>query len=179
MRRVLHAAFAAVILVSLQGCGYALAGRGAYLPAYIHRIGVPEFTNNTSIIDVGRRLTQAVQTELIGRGKYTVVPDTTGVDAVLSGEILSITLTPAAFDTNQQATQYALTLTAKVEFKDLKANKVIWSNPSMQYREEFPVTTANTNPTDAGAFLQQDVNALDRVATEFARAVVSAILEAF
>ena len=33
--------------------------------------------------------------------------------------------------------------------------------------------------TDASAFLGQDVNALDRLAAEFARTVVSAILEAF
>ena len=164
--------------VSLSGCGYTLAGRGAYLPAYIHRIGLPQFTNETSIIDVDRRITEHVRTELVGRGKYTIVPDTTGVDAVLSGDIVSVTLTPAAFNSQSQATRYALTLTAKVEFKDLKANKVIWSNPSMQYREEFDVTTA-TATLDATAFFGQDVNALDRLASEFARAVVSAILEAF
>ncbi|HTI39920.1 MAG TPA: LPS assembly lipoprotein LptE [Vicinamibacterales bacterium] len=164
--------------VSLSGCGYTLAGRGAYLPAYIHRIGLPQFTNATSIIDVDRRITEHVRAELVGRGKYTIVPDTTGVDAVLSGDILSVTLTPAAFNNQSQATRYALTLTAKVEFKDVKANKVVWSNPSMQYREEFDVSTATTGG-DVQAFLGQDVNALERVATEFARALVSAILEAF
>ena len=162
----------------LSGCGYTLAGRGAFLPAYIHRIGLPQFTNETSIIDVDRRVTEHVRTELVGRGKYTIVPETTGVDAVLSGDILSVTLTPAAFNTANQATRYALTLTAKVEFKDVKANKVLWSNPSMQYREEFDVSTA-LNGGDVQAFLGQDVNALERVASEFARAVVSAILEAF
>ena len=29
------------------GCGYSLAGRGSFLPAYIRNIGVPPFTNNT------------------------------------------------------------------------------------------------------------------------------------
>lgn len=163
---------------SLSGCGYALAGRGSYLPSYIHRIGLPQFANDTSIIDVDRRITEHVRAELAGRGKYTIVPETTGVDAVLSGDILSVTLTPAAFNSENQATRYALTLTAKVEFKDMKANKVIWSNPSMQYREEFDVSTA-LNGGDVQAFLGQDVNAIERVATEFARAVVSAILEAF
>jgi hypothetical protein len=162
----------------VSGCGYTLAGRGAYLPAYIHRIGLPQFANETSIIDVDRRVTEHVRTELVGRGKYTIVPETVGVDAVLSGDIVSVTLTPAAFNNQNHATRYALTLTARVEFKDLKANKVIWSNPSMQYREEFDVSTA-LNGGDVQAFLGQDINALERVATEFARALVSAILEAF
>jgi hypothetical protein len=48
----------------------------------------------------------------------------------------------------------------------------------MQYREEFDVSTSLTGG-DVQAFLGQDVNALERVATEFARALVSAILEAF
>ena len=47
----------------------------------------------------------------------------------------------------------------------------------MQFREEYDVsTTARDRPN---AFLGQDANALERLATEFARAVVSAILEAF
>jgi hypothetical protein len=32
---------------------------------------------------------------------------------------------------------------------------------------------------DPAAFFQQDTNALERISTEFARAIVSAILEAF
>ncbi len=70
-----------------------------------------------------------------------------------------------------------LTLTARVELQGLKANKVLWANPGMQFREEYDVTTASAN--DPNAFFGQDANALDRLATEFARAVVSAILEAF
>jgi hypothetical protein len=176
--RVLPVIALAFAFLLQAGCGYSLSGRGSFLPAYIKRIGVPNFTNATSIFDVDRRVTERVRSELLGRGKYVVVPETTGVDAVLSGEILSITVTPAAFNAQQQATRYALTLTAKVDFKDLKANKVLWSNPAMQYREEFDVTTT-TAALDATAFFGQDVNALERIASEFARSVVSAILEAF
>jgi hypothetical protein len=173
--------FLVLAAVALQAaCGYSLSGRGSFLPAYIKRIGVPTFTNQTSIPDVDRRVTEKVRSELIGRagGKYTVVPDSTGVDALLSGDVLAITITPAAFNEQQQATRYAATLVAKVEFKDLKTNKVLWANPSMQYREEFDVTTsvASVDPT---TFFGQDLNALERIATEFARSTVSAILEAF
>ena len=173
MKRLL--VIAALLLQT--GCGYSLAGRGSFLPAYIHRIGIPQFTNQTPVFDVERRVTARVTSEFVGRGKYVVVPDTTGVDAVLSGTIASITLQPAAFNDQNQATRYVLILTANVEFKDMKANKVLWANPSMQYREEFDVATGST--LDPTTFFGQDVNALDRIAAEFARAVVSAILEAF
>lgn len=170
-------AMAAALIVQ-GGCGYSLAGRGSFLPAYIHTIGVPQFNNLTSIPDVDRRVTEKVRAELIGRGKWTVTTATTGVDAVLSGDVTAITIMPAAFNQQQQATRYAAALIARVEFKDLRANKVLWSNPAMQYREEFDVNTT-TAAADATTFFGQDLNALDRMATEFARSVVSAILEAF
>ena len=163
--------------LSNVGCGYSLAGRGSFLPAYIQRIGIPLFVNNSAIFDLDRQVTERVRSEFIGRGKYTIVPDATGVDALLTGTISSVTLTPVAFNTAQQATRYALTLTASVEFKDLRANKVLWTNPSMQYREEFAMNP--TNALDTSTFLGQDVNARERMANEFARALVSAILEAF
>jgi hypothetical protein len=164
--------------VALTGCGYSLSGRGSFLPASIRTIGVPLFTNTTSIYEIERRVTDRVRAELIGRGHYTVTPITDNVDAVLTGEITAANLTPAAFNQQQQATRLVLTLVARIELRDVKANKVLWSNPGMQYTEQYDVTTA-AGPQDPNAFLRQDVNALDRLATEFARAIVSAILEAF
>ncbi|MBA2301944.1 MAG: LptE family protein [Acidobacteria bacterium] len=163
-------------LFASMACGYSLAGRGAFLPPHIRTIGVPLFTNATSVFDVERRVTERVRSELIGRGKYKVETAAQGVDAVLSGEISSISIVPSAFNAQRQATRYALVLTAKIEFRDLKDNKVLWSNPSMQFREEYEISGTVTDPN---AFFGQDVNALDRLAAEFARTLVSAILEAF
>jgi hypothetical protein len=164
-------------VLAQSGCGYTLAGRGSFLPAYIKRIGVPLFKNNTAVFDLDRQVTEKVRSEFIGRGKWTIVPDETGVDGLVTGEISAVSLAPVAFNTQQQATRYALTLTAKVEFKDMRTNKVLWTNPSMQYREEFDLNP--TNALDTASFLGQDVNARERMSSEFARALVSAILEAF
>jgi hypothetical protein len=172
---------AALMLVvmgaAMSGCGYSLAGRGSFLPAYIKTIGVPNFVNNTPVFEIERRVTDRVRAELVGRGRYTVLTETTGVDAVLSGEILAINLAPSAFNQQQQAIAYTLTLVAKVEFKDVKADKVLWQNPAMVFSEQYPVQS--TTAVDANTFLGQNVNALERLASEFARTVVSAILEAF
>jgi hypothetical protein len=48
----------------------------------------------------------------------------------------------------------------------------------MQFRDEFEPTTGNS-ALDPSAFFGQDTNALERLATEFARSVVSALMEAF
>ena len=175
--RLALAALVAIVPL-FSGCGYSLAGRGSFLPAYIRNIGVPPFANNTPVFDIDRRVTEHVRSELTGRGKYKVFPTEAGNDAVLTGEISSVTVVPVTFSQNQQASRYAFIMSARVEFKDLKTGKVLWSNPSLQFREEYEPATAGAIG-DATAFFGQDTNAMDRIATEFARSVVSALLEAF
>jgi hypothetical protein len=160
------------------GCGYALAGRGSFLPAYIQRIGIPTFGNRTTVFNLETLLTQKVRGEFIGRGKYQILPESTGVDALLTGEVTAVSITPVSFTAQQLATRYALTMTARIELRDLRENKVLWENPSVMFRQEYDATTGSDS-TDPAAFFQQDVNTLDRISTEFARTIVSAILEAF
>jgi hypothetical protein len=160
------------------GCGYALAGRGSFLPAYIQRIGVPNFGNRTPVFNLETLLTQKVRSEFIGRGKYQILPETTGVDAVLTGEVTAVTIQPVSFTAQQLASRYALTMTARIELRDMRENKVLWENPSVIFRQEYDATTGKDS-TDPAAFFQQDLNTLERISAEFARTIVSAILEAF
>jgi hypothetical protein len=176
--RIGFALLLAPIAIVWTSCGYALAGRGSFLPPYIQTIGIPQFTNTTPYYELEQVFTERVRTEFINRGKYKVLPQRAGVDALLNGEILAISITPASFTDQQQASRYIITVTAKIEFRDLKTNKVIWDNPSWVFRDEYEASAA-VDALDANAFFSQDVNALDRVGTEFAKSVVSAILEAF
>ncbi len=124
---------------------------------------MPLFVNNTPVFDVERTITERVRSELIGRGRYKVEADRTGVDAVLTGEILNISLAPAAFNQQQQATRYAHHHRgARIEFRDVKADKVLWQNPALPFTEQYDVTT-NTDSPSAAAFLGQNANALERL----------------
>jgi hypothetical protein len=169
-----------LILVSAgsAGCGYALAGRGSFLPPYINTIGIPQFTNTTPYEVIDQVLTERVRSEFIGRGKYKVLPQSTGVDAVLKGEVVSLSIAPAAFTQEQQASRYVVTLVSRLEFRDMKTNNVLWENPSLVFRVEYEAAQG-TSALDPNAFFGQEANALERVATEFARTVISSILEAF
>jgi hypothetical protein len=168
-----------VLSTASAGCGYALAGRGAFLPSYIQRIGIPTFVNRTTVFNLETLLSEKVRAEFIGRGKYQILPESTGVDALLTGEVTSVSLTPASFNENQLATRYALTMTARIELRDTKENKVLWENPSVMFRQEYEATGGQGVVGDPAAFFQQDTNTLERMSTEFARTIVSAILEAF
>ena len=164
-----------------SGCGYALAGRGSTLPASIKIIGIPLFTNRTTVFNLETTLTAKVRTEFIGRSKYEIVPDATGVDGLLVGEISAVSIAPSSINANQLASRYAITMIAKVELRDTKTNMVVWDNPGLVFRQEYDATGNQTaqGAIDPTAFFGQDTNALDRLSTEFARSIVSAILEAF
>jgi len=177
-RRVLVSFVLAAAWAVSHGCGYALAGRGSFLPPDLQTIGIPQFINTTAVYEIEQVFTERVRTEFINRGNYKVLPQTTGVDALLVGEILNIQIQPASFTDQQQASRYVLTVTAKIEFRDMKRNTVLWDNPQWAFREEFEAT-AGTDALDPNAYFAQGSDALDRVGSEFAKSVVSAILEAF
>ena len=169
-----------VLCVPLAGCGYSLAGHGTFLPVYIKTIGIPTFANRTPVFNVETLLTEKVRREFIGRGKYTVLPQAGSVDATLTGEVSSISVLPVSFSTTQTAlaSRYTITMTAKIELRDNRNNSVLWENPNLVFRQDYEATTGR-GPTDPVAFFGQEANALDRVSTDFARTIVSAILEAF
>lgn len=166
------------LLLSLAGCGYSLSGRGSSVPATIKTVGVPLFENATPVFDLEQTLTEKVRLELISRGKFRVMPDATSTDAVLTGQITNVTITPTAYNQNQQASRYAFTMVVKVEFRDIKANRVLYENSALNFREEYEVTTSIT-AGDVTAFLGQNGDAKERMVNDFARTVVASILEAF
>ncbi|MGE3512443.1 MAG: LPS assembly lipoprotein LptE [Vicinamibacterales bacterium] len=181
MPRRMSCLAAVVLALVTTGCGYSLAGRGSFLPPEIKIIGVPEFTNRTPVFNLETQLTQKVRSEFIGRGKYQILPETTGVDAILTGEVSNVNVQPASFTAQNIASRYIITMTARVELRDVKADTVLWENPGLVFRQEFdpPSAQATGGTIDAAAFLGQDLNALERITNDFARTIVSAILEAF
>src|SRR5687767_11745779 len=123
---------AAVILASTSaGCGYALAGRGSFLPEYIRVVGIPQLQNNTTFFQVEQVLTEKIRTEFIGRGRYTVIPETGGADAVVSGAVTSITVAPTGFTEQQLASRYLFTLTMRVQFVDARTNQPLWADEAL------------------------------------------------
>ncbi len=164
--------------MATTGCGYALAGRGSFLPGYIQTIGVPTFTNRTTVFNVETVLTEKVRSEFISRGRYRIQPQATGVDAVLTGEVTSVGLQPATISDTGLASRYVITMSARIELRDVRADSVLWENPSLVFREDYDAANGQST-LNAADFFGQEGNALDRISGDFARSIVSAILEAF
>jgi hypothetical protein len=179
VQRVLLVLILAAALGS-AGCGYALAGRGSFLPTDIRVVGIPPLVNRTTYFDVETILTQKIRNEFIGRGKYRVVPEATGADAVLNAEITSITLSPVGFTSTQLASRYQFVLTMKVDFVDNRVNKSLWANDAYAFTGEYDLTSGTGDSAiNAATFVDQQLSSFDRIANDIARTVVTAIVEAF
>ncbi len=161
-----------------SGCGYALAGRASSLPPGIVSIGIPDFVNESTVPEIDRVLTDAIRVEFQSKGRYRIVPESVGVDALLVGRVTSVVLQPSTFtDQNQVARNFVIT-TASIEFREVSSGRVIWTNPAFQSRDEYEVTSGAVS-ADTSALLRQDADAFERLARSFARTVVTSIFEAF
>ncbi|MEW6321432.1 MAG: LptE family protein [Acidobacteriota bacterium] len=178
-RRALLALPALAAGVSAAGCGYALAGRGSFLPSYIQTIGIPMFGNTTPYVTVEQVFTEKVRVEFQGRGQYKIIPTEPGADGLVRGQIASMSATPVGFTDAQLATRYRFTVVVGVQFIDVRQQKPLWENPSLSFSDEYELASRTSIGLDPGAFLDQERAAIDRLSTDFARSVVSAILEAF
>ena len=171
--------FALVMTAASSGCGYALAGRGSFLPAYIRVVAIPQLENASTFFQVEQVLTEKIRSEFIGRGKYTVVPDVAGADAVVSGAVTSITVQPVGFTEQQLASRYLFTLTMKVAFTDIRTSQALWSNDALTFREEYELSTRSNTALEGAVFLSQERSSFERISSDVARTVVTAIVEAF
>ena len=169
------AGLAAAALVAAS-CGYALNGRGNALPAPIKRIGVPLLVNQSSTPELDQILTEAIRQELRSKGRYVVVPETTGVDAILSGTVMPVRTRAEGLTEARQAARYLVTVVASIEFREMPANTVLWSNPAFRIVEEYDVPSGSA--TDQTLVFQADRQALERLARAFARSLIATIFEA-
>jgi hypothetical protein len=167
-----------VAALASAGCGYALAGRGSFLPDYIRTIGIPPLANSTTF-QVDQALTEKIRTEFIGRGKYTVEPTESGAQAVLTGAITSVTVQPVGFTEQQLASRYQFILTMRVQFTDATTNEVLWSNDALTFRNEYDLLSRSGTALEGATFSDVERTSIDRISTDVARTVVTAILEAF
>jgi outer membrane lipopolysaccharide assembly protein LptE/RlpB len=165
----------ATILLVLAGCGYHLVGASSNLPANLQKLYVAPFVNQTGRSELDQRLTEQVTQEWVRRGRFQLVPSADLADAVLSGMISSAGSNPVQFDSLGRATQYQLTVVADVQFVDRTGEKpvVLW------HEARFSRSVAYQVSVSVATYFDQEIQAMDTLALDFAHGLVVTILEGF
>lgn len=172
--RVFRLAVAA-LAAGLSGCGYHLVGVSGNLPATLQRLHVAPFVNQTGRAELDQRLTEEVTQEWLRRSRFQLVSSADEADAVLSGSVVGASVSPVRFDDQGRATEYQLTVSADVQLVDRTGEKpvVLWKDPRFSRTVSYEVDASTL------AYFDREVEAMERVARDFARGLVVTILEGF
>jgi hypothetical protein len=163
-----------VSTVLLNGCGYALVGHSNFLDPSIKSIEVPSFVNRTTRVELEQRVTQAVASEFVSRGRLKLVTVPSEADVILRGSIDSFGIYPVGFNAQGLATQYQVSITAKIELVDHRhEDKVLWKNDQYRFTENYQNDITSTNSFD------QETRAINEIAVRFAETLVTNLLEGF
>ncbi len=156
------------------GCGYHTAGHAVQLPENVKTIAVPAFKNETLTYRIEQMLTASVVREFTTRTRYRILNDASqDADATLRGTVLSTTASPLTYDTSTgQAASMLVVVSMKVTLID-RNGKVLYQNPAYLFREQYEVSQ------DLTSFFEEDSPAFRRLSQDFARTLVSNILEGF
>ena len=163
---------AVALLPLILSCGYHLSGHTSALPG-IQTIGIPTFVNRTSRPELEQRITEHVIDEFTTRGRARIVPGEEGAQAILKGTILSYTLNPVAINELGRATRYEILITAHVILSEVATDRTIWEDDHFLFKKQYDIAASPQS------FVDQEIVAIDDVATDFAKGVVTSILEGF
>jgi len=172
-RRILRTlAFATGLVLLPAGCGYHAAGSATHIPAGVRTIAVPVFATHAQAYHTELALTQAVVRELNTRTRYRVLTNS-DADATLRGTVLTQTSVPLTYDsTTGETSSYLVTITVKVALT-ARDGRVLYQNDALSYREQYQSTQ------DLSGFIREDPPAVQRLARDFAQALVGDMLESF
>jgi outer membrane lipopolysaccharide assembly protein LptE/RlpB len=163
-----------VLAMSASGCGYKTAGKATQLPTNLHTVSIPAFVNKTQTYHIEQVLTGAVVREFASRTNYRVINHEAGdADAILHGTVVSTELAPVTYDSRTgRASSGLVTVTMRVSLVD-QHGKVLFENQNYQFREQYQISR------EISSFFDEESPALDRLSRDFARTLVSNIVEAY
>lgn len=163
-----------VMLAAIAGCGYHAAGHSSRLPDNLQVLAIPMFINQTQTYRVEQLLTREVVREFIDRTHYRVIHESDdSADATLKATVVSAQTAPLTYDPQTGRISSALvTVSLKVSLVQ-RGGHLLFDNPNYTFREQYQVSQEVTS------FFAEETPALQRMSRDFARTLVSDVLEAF
>ena len=143
------------------------------IPPYVKTLAVPAFVNQTQTYRIEAILTEAVVREFNTRTRYRIVSDPSGADAVLRGWVTGTQLAPLTYDSNTGRASSALVTVNMRVVLTARDGKILYENSNYTYREQYQVSR------ELSSFFEEQGPAMQRLSTDFARTLVSNLLELY
>lgn len=164
----------ALVLFSSLGCGYHTGGQGVLIPKGVNTIHVGAFSSATTRYRLVDLLPQQIEREFVAHGRFGIDNDPATADALLNGTVNTATIIPTTFDpATGRATNVQVLIYISYQFVERATGRVLFSRNGVAFRQNYSISA------DPHQFLDEVGPALDRVARDVGRDVVSSVLESF
>ena len=128
-----------VLLFSCLSCGYHFSPGGENIDTDIRKVFIGSFSNSTGEANVENYIRNAFFSRFRKGARFTPVADKDQADAVLTGEIISITTSHLSYSSTDMAKEDRVSMKLKVVFKRTDNDEVIWINKGLSGREAYTV----------------------------------------
>jgi len=115
-------------------------------------------------------MTAAVLKEFALRTRVPVNSRSTGVDAVLQGEIRNLFSAPVTFGVNTFASAFLVTVQISVKLVRVKDGVVLYENSDFSFQAQYELNAS------VSQFFSEENAAVERLARDFAAALASSVL---
>lgn len=105
---------------------------GSTLPSHIKTVAVPLLDNKTAEFGIDQQLTDALITAITQDNSLKIADNRTA-DSILRGTIVTISETAGAYDKNENASGFRVTITVTVSYEDIKKKKTLWEENLSQW----------------------------------------------
>jgi len=171
-RTGLALALAAAALAA-AGCGYTLVGRASNIPDDVRAVFLQPLENATARVQVDQILSRALADELVTRQRFAVLSSAEGADAEIAGSVVGFVVNPVSFDADGRATEYEISITAKMSFRRLAPEQVLWQNDRYTFSQSYQLEASELGYQD------RETAAITATAKKFAETVITDLLEGF
>jgi hypothetical protein len=160
--------------ILLSGCGYHVTGHADTVPAKVKTIAIPTFKNLTVRYRLSEQLPAAITREFISRTHFQIVTDESQADAVLRGAVTNYIAFPYIADQQTgRAAGVQVSVVLNVSLVERATGKVLFNRPYFEFRNRYEISSDEIN------YFDESQTAMDRLAPEVAKSIVSAVLEGF
>ena len=156
------------------GCGYHTGGKAELVPKSIQTIHIPAFQSLTTRYRLVDLLPQQIEREFIVKSRFRIENDPDLADAVINGVVNSANVVPTIFDPSSgKATNVQVVVFVGYRFLERATGRLLFDRPNLLFRQNYSISV---NPHQ---FFDEVSPALDRVARDVSRDVVTSVLESF
>jgi hypothetical protein len=121
----------ALTILVISECGiYSFSG--STLPPHIKTVAVPLFEDKTTEFGIDQKFTDGLIDAII-QDNTLKIADPRSADALVRGEILRVEDRAGQYNAQETASDYRVSITAKVAFEDVKKRQILWEETWTQW----------------------------------------------